>query len=217
MLHSVCAYHAYARTHMDAHVCCVHEQTHDRRVQERAASPSLHDGVYARCRRLAVSLDEYNTGVSSDIGDPSRQPLFRTTGVGLHVDIEYTNVPEGQSQPEFDHREVRARVTLWADRQWAGMGVAAPEYDALPTGSKGAQTYVKRMRYSQVRRKSAAPASHLHASRTCPRGTTLNYNAWVCVHTQDASACASNLHAWHAPSDHITCNSHVVPWTLRRA
>jgi len=68
----------------------------------------------------------------------------------IELDIEYSNIPAGEATPRFDHKEVRATVTVNADRtQWGGLAVKAPIYEQVPTGAAARQTYKRTLRYSQ--------------------------------------------------------------------
>jgi len=98
----------------------------------------------------SLSLDSRNTAVPADITNSSRFPLFRTTGAVLVLDIEYVNYPEGSSSPEVGfNKAVRAVVRPKVEPDWAGLAVKAPEYEVAVSGSAGAQTYKKKLRYSQ--------------------------------------------------------------------
>ena len=101
-------------------------------------------------RATGVDLDQRNTHVAPDATDGSSYPFFRTTGVTILVDIEYTNVKQGKTEPEYAfHKELRATAVPTVDEGWAGLGVKAPIYDSIPTNGGAAQTYRKLLRYSQ--------------------------------------------------------------------
>jgi len=101
-------------------------------------------------RAAGIALDDLNTHVAPDPTDSAHHPFFRTTGVTIMVDVEYTNVKPLKNEPEYVfHREIRATVKPHVDEQWAGLGVKAPIYEVVPTGVAGAQTYRKLLRYSQ--------------------------------------------------------------------
>ena len=97
-----------------------------------------------------ITLDAKNMDVSPDLADSTHYPYFRTTGVTIVVNIDYTNVDSGKAQPEWGlHPKIRATVEPKADASWAGLAVRAPIYDKLPTGPAGAQDFKKLLRYSQ--------------------------------------------------------------------
>jgi len=80
----------------------------------------------------------------------SLYPYFRTTGAVVVLEIEYTNTKEKEGKPEMGfYKRVRARVKPKVERDWAGLGVKAPVYEALPTGPTDGMTYKKMLRYSQ--------------------------------------------------------------------
>jgi len=82
--------------------------------------------------------------------DSSRFPYFRTTGLTLMVDIEYSNVNfDGQPSLTTYDMNVEARAAPMAETQWAGLAVKAPIYETLPTGPTGEKSYKKLLRYSQ--------------------------------------------------------------------
>mmetsp|Transcript_49329 Transcript_49329/g.128696 ORF Transcript_49329/g.128696 Transcript_49329/m.128696 type:complete len:537 (-) Transcript_49329:426-2036(-) len=96
-----------------------------------------------------ISLDAPNDNVGAAMNNPSQQPYFRTTGAVILVDLEYSNVPEGQDSPELNHREVRAKIVPTVEKGWAGLAVKAPIYENLPTGPEGRKSYKTLYRYSQ--------------------------------------------------------------------
>ena len=65
---------------------------------------------------VGVALDQRNTQVMPDSTNSSRFPFFRTTGMTILVDLTYTNMRTGETEPEYSfHRELRARAVPTVD------------------------------------------------------------------------------------------------------
>jgi len=105
---------------------------------------------WLKAAETALTLDSRNTEVAADITNSSSYPYFRTTGAVILLDIEYTNIAQGEDGPNVGfNKNVRAIVKPKIEKDWAGLAVKAPIYESLVTGSAGAQTYTKKLRYSQ--------------------------------------------------------------------
>jgi len=95
------------------------------------------------------SLDETNNEPRGDANDPSKKPMFRTTGALLTLVIEYSNEQDGSIKVSgFDdkvHADVKARHSYPG---WAGWGTLSSSLEA-PSGTYGNQNYHTLIRYRQ--------------------------------------------------------------------
>jgi len=95
---------------------------------------------------VGVSLDSYNTAEPRD-ARPSvdRFPMYRTTGVMLNVDIEYSNKDPETGKPDISKSAVRAEASISAADGWAGLGALPTIYVTFPNN----YTYSEIVRYRQ--------------------------------------------------------------------
>ena len=101
-----------------------------------------------------MDLDTRNPNLSPDWNDPTKNVHLRIAGVGLEVDLEYSNTnEEGQPDPLQvilgKAPQMRAVISIKANnRTWAGPGpsITWPQY---PSGPSKSQTYHKVTRYRQ--------------------------------------------------------------------
>jgi hypothetical protein len=85
--------------------------------------------VSALLAMAGISLDELNLGEAPDTN--GRRPMYRMTGVLLHVDIEYSNRHPDTLRPDISLEAVHAKATLAPEgvaQGWAGFGADSMIY-----------------------------------------------------------------------------------------
>lgn len=96
-----------------------------------------------------VSLDQLNTLEPPDAREGvHRHPFFRTTGVSLEVDLEYSNKNWATDVADVAITTIGARVRVGRAAGWAGVGAAPDIHVTLPTDATP-HTYHTISRYRQ--------------------------------------------------------------------
>ena len=83
-----------------------------------------------------TSLDEANTAQPTDArAGVQRHPMFRTTGVALQVELEYSNKHRQTNRLDISISVVHARAAVLRQTIWAGLGALPTIYVTYPTES----------------------------------------------------------------------------------
>ena len=153
------------------------EETRFSNVEGSSSTPAGEDGaitttiesydasthaVFAPGETIKLSVEQWlaaagvsdinapNTDIGSvDLADGVSKPRFRTCGLRVDIQIDFTNKDGETNEPLYDSKRIHATVTTSAATElWAGNG-AKTVYEVYPSGAHGAMTYDKVFVYRQ--------------------------------------------------------------------
>lgn len=93
-------------------------------------------------KNMDEPLDERNNGYNN-------HPFYRTTGVQLNVELEYSNRNYGTSQPRLQADSVVAIGRVSSEPGWAGLGALPTIFLVYPRGEPNNQTFHTIKHYRQ--------------------------------------------------------------------
>lgn len=116
---------------------------------DQGTPADLRDGVEDGECKTGITLDEANIDQGkADVTNSSKYPAFRTTGVAVTVQIEYTNT-KSNGQAKLNNQNVKATITSTVQSgSWASVG-GSTTYIDYPSGAVGAQTWKLSSQYKQ--------------------------------------------------------------------
>lgn len=115
---------------------------------DKGTRADMRDGVEDGECKTGITLDEANVDQGkADATNSSKYPAFRTTGVAVTVQIEYTNMENGQAK--LNNQNVKATITSTVQSgSWASVG-GSTTYINYPSGAVGAETWTLSSQYKQ--------------------------------------------------------------------